>query len=140
VDEFVDCDPLDVFGAQEVAFRCEGRMMFGIDGQTPNQVKRYHLFPPYNKVALFSPRIGAINYFPGAHTANPPCPVLDAPKLILRHYHAMGEEYLVRRYHRYASRMSSGDLRNGWGSHYLKPEEAIRRDYHNGLAASLLGE
>jgi len=131
VDEFVDCRPLELFGVKEVAFKCIGYMMYGMDGQQLESIRRYHLMSAFDKTAVFSPRISAINYGAGAHDAAPSCPVITEPRLILRHYHSLGEEYMVNRYARYATRISPDDIRQGWGTHYLENAEKIRLNHRN---------
>ena len=113
--------------------------MVGFDGQMLCDVRRYNLSPGYDKVAVFSPRIAAINYEPGCHTAAPTCPVVESPKLILRHYNQLGEEYQIRRFARCKSRMSEENLRKGWGRQFLFSEETIRK-YHQAALKSAIEE
>jgi glycosyltransferase involved in cell wall biosynthesis len=145
VDELVDCRPLAGLAPWEVAWRCAGRNMVGSDGQPFRTIRRY--VPAslsagltemrYDKVSVFCPRIAAINYAPGMHTADPSCPTLKNPRLILRHYCHLGEEWTIRRFRRCTYRMSQRNCWMGWGRQYLLSDEAIRREHRRLLAASV---
>ena len=144
VDEFVDCGPLEAFGSHEVAFQCQGRNMVGNDGERLADVHRWapagsvpSVEDRYDKLSVFSPRIAGINYDPGMHTAHPTCPIVENPRLVLRHYCHLGEEWTIRRYRRCAPRMSERNLQNGWGYQYMASEDVIRRQHRALLAASV---
>lgn len=134
IDEFVDCDPLPDFGAREVAFQCLGYQMIGVDNQPLEDITKFTLAAQYDKTAVFSPRIRSIGYGMGCHVASPSCPVVTDPRLILRHYMMLGEEYLLRRYRKYSVRMSESDIHNRWGWQYREPDDQIRAVYREALA------
>jgi glycosyltransferase involved in cell wall biosynthesis len=136
MDEFVDCAPLESYGVCDVAFRCEGRMMVGVDGQPLEEIRRYLPAWQFNKTAVFSPRISDINFGYGAHRAAPQCPVVDG-LLVLRHYLMLGEEYLLRRYRKYSSRMSQRDIQYGLGAQYLETDDQIRKVYRGTMIQSI---
>jgi hypothetical protein len=100
--------------------------MLGVDGEPLETIRRYDPRDrSCDKTAVFSPRIGEINYTPGAHTCSPSCPTVS-DLLPLYHYAALGEEYTVRRYRKWRERMSFGDIKHGFGRQYLQREAEIR--------------
>lgn len=137
VDEFVDCRPLIGYGRREVAFKCEGRDMVGEDGQIPPEVKRYMLSPGYDKISVFSPRIAGINYDHGMHVVHPTCPVVIEPRLVLRHYCRMGEQWTINRYRQRSMRMSDAALDAKWGFQYLYDDETILKEHRKAMSESL---
>ena len=106
--------------------------MVGVDGQDLRDIDLWYHSVGYDKIAVFNPVIHSINYGCGAHDAAPTCPVTQG-LLILRHYCMLGEEYVVKRYQRYAARMSQMDKDNNWGWQYLQEEDKIRQQYRNDL-------
>jgi hypothetical protein len=63
------------------------------------------------------------------HYAHPTCPVIEDPRLILRHYHAWGEEYMVRRYAARRERMSFKNTQQRLGTHFMLSDHLIRETY-----------
>jgi glycosyltransferase involved in cell wall biosynthesis len=136
MDEFVDCHPLSSFGKGEVAFKCEGRSMVGVDGQPLETIVKYQPALGYCKVSVFSPRIEGINFDAGMHVAHPTCPVIENPRLILRHYNNLGVEYMIRRIRRCRDRMSQRNLETGWGIHFTWDDDRIRAIHAEALKSA----
>ena len=135
VDELIDFWKLAREPVRPAAYNCHGWQMIGGDGQKLEDVN-LRLPESWDKIAAFSPRIENINYRAGCHAAAPTYDVVQNV-LQLRHYHHLGEEYVIRRYARYAARMSQSDivLRHGW--HYRLPESDNRAWYRDALARAV---
>lgn len=93
----------------------------------------------YDKIYLFNKsKIKEINYEPGCHYANPKGKISKSKlKYNLLHFSYVGEQYVINRYKRNASRLSEENKKHGWGVHYNDKEQTIRdkftvaRNYYN---------
>lgn len=132
VDEFVipDWDLLKKHLSEKVAFQLLGFDMIGArDGKKPlEDINRALQLPFFSKLSVFNPSIDEINYVCGAHHAEPTCPITLGMEL--HHYSLLGREYLVKRWQRYASRMSDTDIRRNYGGHYRISESGMLKTFH----------
>lgn len=134
-DEFVDLRPLERYGVAEVAFKCEGRQMIGIDGQPIDEINRYHLNSGEDKVAVFSPKIAKLNMGIGGHKSNPTCPVITDPRLVLRHYTLCGCEFNKRRL-RKPHPLCKKNIKMQWGIQVTFSDKVIEEGHANALLAA----
>jgi glycosyltransferase involved in cell wall biosynthesis len=90
---------------------------------------RFHLL---DKKAVFDPNaIEEINYTPGRHLAAPSGRVIFPAQREVRllHYRHLGLEYVLLRSKEMKGRNTAFDLKMGWGSHYLRSDDEIKRDF-----------
>lgn len=88
-----------------------------------------------DKSIIFDPhRIVDINYAIGAHQAEPTGIVCrgGCPMKVL-HYKHLGVDYLMDRYRKLGSRLSSFNIENQYGAHYLAKEAELRKEMEQGL-------
>lgn len=97
-------------------------------GQVYEEVKCGAFTTAYCKPCVFDPdAIEAINYEPGAHTANPRGRVVADPRsdLKLLHYRFLGLDYVLPRYFIRNLRRSAINRQQGWGSQYALSQAEI---------------
>ena len=74
--------------------------------------------------------IRQMNYGPGSHTSNPIGTVAYSNKAYkLYHYNSINENITIEKFKLRAARMSSENLKNGWGIHYLMTPSEIIEEY-----------
>lgn len=98
----------------------------------------YH-FSNYSKNIIFSPKhIQEINYNPGAHKCNPIGNVVwsDEMLYVLHYKHIGGVKRTIDRYKAYKKRLSSNNIKNGWGSHYNRSIPSLREEWNERIAKS----
>lgn len=98
----------------------------------------YH-FLNYSKSIIFSPKhIQEINYNPGAHKCNPIGNVVwsDETLYLLHYKHIGGLQRTIDRYKAYKKRLSSNNIRNGWGIHYNRTIPSLREEWNERMAKS----
>lgn len=94
---------------------------------------KYH-HPQWSYKSLcFNPKIKEINYTPGSHSCKPQPNNRIRDVFDYYHYATLSEDYLVKRWQRYASRMSANDLKMEWALHYLQSEQKIREEFKRRL-------
>lgn len=93
----------------------------------------------YSKSILFDrTKIREIDYLPGAHVARPKGDVVHSKTAYtLGHYKWLSTQYVVDRYRMVGARIHPENVRNGWGTHYLRPERAIIADIARLRASSV---
>lgn len=137
MDEFVvGHEKLGGYAGQVVVFECKVWEM--VSEQVPDDFKTVTLRAygpkPHYKSLCFSPRIKEINYTPGCHHSSPvPNNKVTDPDIECRHYSLLSEDYLVKRWQRYASRIGLRDRRMRYTEHYLQEEEKIRDYFRRNL-------
>ena len=92
-----------------------------------------------DKTPLFDPTaIEQMNHTVGRHRCAPVGRVKlpQSYRMQLRHYKALGLDYVVARSHALASRFSSEDLGRGWGLHNVRDEDTIRAQFQEQLSAA----
>lgn len=124
-DEWLDYwpgsfDAANYLAYKNVCFICEGYDMVAENKGVRN--------PLYDKILMFSPKIGDMNYGLGAHTASPSVGTGHGPRLFHMKY-TMPVDLLVKKYKAVSERMSELNKEHGWGFHYNFDEETIRRQY-----------
>jgi hypothetical protein len=90
-----------------------------------------------DKPLCFSPRVGEINYAVGCHTCSPANGQVCPNILGMYHLCFLGEQYTVNRWKRYVPRMSARDKAQGWGAHYLDPEDQIRAMWRHSMESAV---
>ena len=98
----------------------------------------YH-FSNYSKSIIFSPKhIQEINYNPGAHKCNPIGNVVwsDETLYLLHYKHIGGLQRTIDRYKAYKKRLSSNNIKNGWGIHYNRSVPSLREEWNERMAKS----
>ncbi len=87
--------------------------------------------PPYGKDYLFNKKyIQRINYVHGCHKTNPVGRVkYSETEYKGLHFKNVNADLLVKRVKEFGARLSPENLAQGWGRHYLLPEENIREDF-----------
>lgn len=98
----------------------------------------YH-FSNYSKNIIFSPKhIQEINYNPGAHKCNPIGNVAwsDETLYLLHYKHIGGLQRTIDRYKAYKKRLSSNNIKNGWGIHYNRSVPSLREEWNERMAKS----
>lgn len=95
--------------------------------------------PNFSKCVCFDPkRIEAMNYGWGAHSCNPKGDVVfNTNEYYLLHVRCLGGvQRMIDRHREYAERMSEFNRSHGYGFHYLRSEEAIRKEWAQNMAKS----
>lgn len=90
-----------------------------------------------DKSIVFDPhRIVEINYAIGAHQAEPTGIVRRCDETVFKvlHYKHLGVDYLMDRYRKFRNRLSTFNIENQYGSHYLAKEEELQKEMKQGLA------
>jgi glycosyltransferase involved in cell wall biosynthesis len=90
-----------------------------------------------DKTALFAPdAIEQINHIVGRHRCSPVGRVVSPAEnqVQLRHYKALGLDYVLARTHALAERLTADDRARGWSTHYLRDDDAIRAQFREQLA------
>ena len=92
----------------------------------------------FDKHIIFDPHRIVDTYFdPGAHHANPTGIVRrGAIPLKVLHYKNLGLDYLLARYLQLGNRLSSFNIEEGLGTHYLAKEEELKKQFLEGLKSS----
>ncbi len=92
-----------------------------------------------DKICIFDPnQIDAMNYTPGRHLCAPTGNTVPGKRdVALLHYKQLGVDYLLARTREMLPRHSDADFSRGWGVHYARREEQIRREFNDALAASV---
>lgn len=71
-----------------------------------------------------------INYEAGCHRCNPVGNIKQSDTAYRAyHFNFINIEESVRKYKNYGKRLSPENLANGWGVHYLFPEEKVREEF-----------
>ncbi len=86
-----------------------------------------------DKTPLFAPdAIEQINHIVGRHRCSPVGRVLlpRQYRMQLRHYKALGLDYVLARSRALATRLTDHDRARGWSTHYLRDEDSIRAAFH----------
>ena len=88
--------------------------------------------PMYDKNLCFNrASIADINYAPGCHTIDPIGNIsYSSTNYLLRHYVYVNVDLFVNKYQLYASRLSQENLKNKWGSHYMKTKQQIIAEFN----------
>ncbi|HKQ37758.1 MAG TPA: glycosyltransferase family 2 protein [Verrucomicrobiae bacterium] len=92
-----------------------------------------------DKTPLFDPvAIEQMNHIVGRHRCTPVGRVKlpQSYRMQLRHYKALGLDYILTRSHALAGRFSEEDLARGWGLHNIRDDEAIRVQFQEQLDAA----
>ena len=93
-----------------------------------------------DKHIIFDPHRIVDTYFdPGAHHANPTGIVrrgTEDTTLKVLHYKNLGLDYLLARYKKLGERLSTFNIENELGTHYLAKQKEIEEQFAAGLAAS----
>ncbi len=90
-----------------------------------------------DKTVLFAPdAIEQVNHSVGRHRCAPVGRLVPPPRysLQLRHYKALGLDYLLARTHALAGRLTGDDRVRGWSAHYLRDDDSIRAHFQEQLA------
>lgn len=98
----------------------------------------YH-FANYSKSIIFSPKhVQEINYNPGAHKCNPIGNVVwsDETLYVLHYKHIGGIQRTINRYAQYKKRLSSNNIRKGWGIHYHRTIPSLREEWNERMSKS----
>lgn len=93
---------------------------------------RYGIPSPIpSKVTMFNKRyIQEINYEIGCHDCRPTGKVVFSKNAYkLYHYASLGEDATIKRFSERAKRLSTENLENRWGYHYLMSPQEIRDEY-----------
>ena len=102
-------------------------------GKYLHQLRPKGIKNPGSKAVLFNPNeIKEMNYGPGAHTCQPEGNVkwADNKGIVLLHVNnALSLEYRLARYHAQCERRSQQDKNLGYGIHYTKSDDNIRKDW-----------
>lgn len=103
----------------------------------PDLVKEGKRSDWLDKHIIFDPhRIVDINFDPGAHHANPTGIVnrgnIDTELKVL-HYKYLGLDYLLDRYQQLGERLSSYNIQNDLGTHYLAKRQELMEHFNSGL-------
>lgn len=135
---------------QKVSFpTMKGYEMYSLDWpaydgtkQLPELVKAGVRSEWLDKHIIFDPhRIVDINYDPGAHHANPTGIVNcgDATmEMKVLHYKYLGSDYLLSRYKQLGERLSSGNIKNDLGTHYLVKRKELEAQFQEGLGKAVI--
>lgn len=92
------------------------------------------------KCIIFNPNmIEEINFKAGCHKCFPKGQVkyYEKDDFKLLHYKSLGLDYLINRYDMFKKRLSTFNLENRLGKHYLTEKENIRINYLNKLSKSV---
>jgi glycosyltransferase involved in cell wall biosynthesis len=136
VDEFIDVSEDFLARTDATVIRGVGINMIG-NSQEIEKISLGVLSSNYDKMLCFKPAaIRAMNYKPGAHSAQPEGEVKlgHAP---LYHYKWISPEYVIMRTKLVQPRRSQQDKRLGWGVHYEMTEETIRKIHSQALAKAV---
>jgi hypothetical protein len=95
----------------------------------------------YDKVyAFYAPDFEEINYAPGAHTCEPKTKLWRMGEIGIKqndfiartfHFKYINVDYMIARHAEFAKRLSTNNLQNGYGGHYLYTPEQIREEFEN---------
>ncbi len=89
----------------------------------------------YCKLNIINPkRVIDINFKPGNHevhyeVVDPVLKTIENSGVKLLHYKFIGEDYILNRWKHYPNRMSSPNLKNGWGRHYTQSTDQVLTTY-----------
>lgn len=90
----------------------------------------------YDKLSIINPkRVIDINFKPGGHevgyeVVGPNIKAVVDPELKLLHYRFLGLDYVLNRSRHYPNRMSTVNINNGWGNHYMQSENQTINYYN----------
>ena len=135
VDELLDINQDQLLKEEEnhsTIIKSEGYNMVSMnDLDSFEDIKYGYRAEPHDKSYLFNKKfIKEINYEPGSHIAKPEGIINFSNKsYIAYHYHFIAKPLLIKRYAMFAKRLSSQNLKNKWGFHYLYTEEQIHKEY-----------
>ena len=125
-----------------VGYEMYGESVPEYDGkhQLPNLIQNGIRSQWLDKHIIFDPhRIVDINFDPGAHHANPTGIVnrgnIDTELKVL-HYKYLGLDYLLDRYQQLGVRLSSYNIQNDLGTHYLAKRQELMEHFNSGLNAA----
>lgn len=111
----------------------------GID-RLPVLVKEGTRSQWFDKHIIFDPhRIVDINFDPGAHHAAPTGIVKSGGndmELKVLHYKYLGIDYLLARYDQLGKRLSSYNIENNLGTHYLAKKKELEEQFNSGLKSA----
>ena len=144
MDEFlIGHEKLEEYRGQDCIFDCKQWDI--VSEEVPEDFRKatlkIHLRPWAYKSLCFSPKIKEINFSLGAHSCKPVPNNKKKDILEFNHYSTLSEDYLVRRWQRYAPRISENDRKMGYTNNYFWSERAIRRVFKKRLyLAKLKGE
>lgn len=112
-------------------FHCKGYQMYATDDEFSSLLIDQHITTTitnystsennwYNKMLCFDPvAIREINYYPGAHVADPRGNVIiDNNSSMLLHYRHLGLNYSIQRHVSIGARLSESNIIQGQGIHY----------------------
>lgn len=90
-----------------------------------------------NKFCLFDPNaIKMSNFHPGRHNASPEGHVIwdNSHTVKLLHYKQPGLDYFAECTAELRTGLRPGDIANGWGAHYERDAQRLRRDFERHLS------
>jgi len=137
VDEFLmGHEKLRKYAGRVCVFEC--KMWEMVSKEVPSDFKSVTMksYGPkrHFKSICFSPKIKEIKYTPGAHHSHPiPNNKIEDEDIVCYHYSCLSEDYLVKRWKRYATRIGKNDLIKRYTDNYLWEEGKIREEYRRRL-------
>jgi hypothetical protein len=93
----------------------------------------------FDKLCAFRPdAVEHTNFSPGRHQASPTGDVVwpAQREILLLHYHQLGVPYVIARSEEMRKVLREGDIKNGWGAHYLWSADRIAEEWTKLRAAS----
>jgi glycosyltransferase involved in cell wall biosynthesis len=143
LDELLDINQLELKEEQKKAttiIKTETYDMISLtDNLEISEIKYGVKSPLPGKLCLFNKKlIKEMNYGPGSHSCNPEGQVNISQKIYkLYHYNSVSLDTTIKKFKERSERMSTENLQNGWGFHYLMTPEEIREEYKEERAKAI---
>lgn len=98
------------------------------EGQIYEQIRTGFFDKNFSKQAIFSPRIGEINFGFGCHHNK--AKGVKGGQLYLLHYRCIGGvELMIERHQMYAKRMCQFNRKRKFGAHYFRTPETLHKEW-----------
>ncbi len=133
------CTDRDVTAIRAIGYDMVSDGLPDGDAPLPRIITRGERTMGYDKPFAFAPgAIGEPRFTPGRHGAYPTGRVVwpARPEVALLHYKHLGAAYSRRRNTMLRGGLKPGDLAKGWGSHYLRTEAEVDREFRRLNAAA----
>lgn len=135
LDELLDINEAQLKTEENLGtsmIRCEGYDMINMEDNLDIAGMKYGVKSPMpGKFFLFNKKfISEINYGPGAHECKPIGTIAYSNKIYkVYHYASINENLTIEKFKIYRKRLSSENIKNGWGTQYLMTPKEIHEEY-----------